>query len=169
MNQYVLLAKEAVQTYLQKGVIITPKSDLPEEMFEKAGVFVTIEKDGKLRGCIGTFLPTKENIAQEIIANAIATATEDYRFGIIKKEELSHLSYSVSVLKKPERVKDLSELDPEKYGIMVKTKNKSGLLLPNIPGIGTKEEQIEIVCQKANIDLDKEKITIFKFKVKKYD
>lgn len=133
MSSYVSLAKLAVETYVAEGKIISSSNDLPaapsgearlwrEELLKrKAGTFVTIEKAGSLRGCIGTYLPTKENIAKEIIQNAIAAATEDYRFGSIQKTELPYLSYTVYLLNKPELVKDISQLDPKKYGIIVKT------------------------------------------------
>lgn len=180
------LAKEAVEKYIKEKEIIKPPDDLPKEFSErKSGTFVTIEKNGKLRGCIGTYLPTKENIAQEIISNAIAAAAEDYRFGLIQKEELSLLSYTVYILSEPELVKNLKELNPKKYGIIVKTAPlthpnstdvvfnghlpyKSGLLLPDLEGIDTIEKQISIACQKGRIDPSREKIVIYRFTVKKY-
>jgi AmmeMemoRadiSam system protein A len=186
MNFYILLAKKAVEEFVKGGKIIEPPKDLPEEFLKKkAGTFVTIKKNGKLRGCIGTYLPTKENIAKEIISNAISAATEDYRFGPLQKEELAELSYTVYILSEPELVKDIKELDPKKYGIIVKTipitssqetevvfnghfSSKSGLLLPDLEGIETVEEQITIACQKAGIDPLKEKIIIYKFRVEKY-
>jgi len=122
MNPLVSLAKQAVENYIKEEKIISPPTDLPEEFFKrKAGAFVTIEKNGDLRGCIGTYLPTKINIVEEIIHNAIAAATEDYRFGSIQKEELPHLSYTVYILGYPEPIKDIKELDPKKFGVIVKT------------------------------------------------
>ena len=186
MNHYVELAKKAVESYVEKGKVIEVPSDLPREMIgKKSGTFVTIEKDGNLRGCIGTYLPTKENIAQEIIRNAVASATEDYRFGPLQKEELPFLSYTVYILETPELVKDIKELNPQKYGIIVKTTPilspnrtdvvfnghavaKSALLLPDLEGIDTAEKQVSIACQKGSIDASKEKIIIYRFEVKKY-
>ena len=184
MHSLVLLAKKAVEIFIQEGKIISVPEDFPEEFSEKKmGAFVTIEKKGNLRGCIGTYLPTQENIAKEIIQNAIAAATEDYRFGPIQKEELSYLSYKVYILKEPELVKNVNELDPKKYGIIVKTVTlseagdvisnghfvpKSGLLLPGLKGIDTIENQILIACQKGGINPIKEKILIYKFTVEKY-
>ena len=185
-NPYVKLAKEAVEKFIKEKRIIEPPDWLPEEFFkEKAGTFVTIEKEGQLRGCIGTYLPTKENIAKEIIANAISAATEDYRFGPIVKEELPHLVFTVYILSKPELVKDIKELNPKKFGIIVKTvphtypngtdvvfnghiPHKTGLLLPDLEGIDTPEKQILAACQKGGINLLEEKIVIYRFKVKKY-
>ena len=122
MHPLILLTKLAIENYIKKGEIISPPNDLPEEFLTKrAGTFVTIEKDGQLRGCIGTYLPTRINIAEEIVRNAIAAANEDYRFGPIKKEELPYLSYTVYILSYPEPVNDLKTLDPKKFGIIVKT------------------------------------------------
>jgi len=153
---------------------------LPEEFFKrKAGVFVTIytkyqiqNTKYELRGCIGTYLPTKENIAEEIIHNAIAVATEDYRFGPIQKEELPYLSYTVYILSQPELVKDIKELNPKNFGIIVKTAEmpfKSGLLLPDLEGVDTIEQQISIACQKGGIEPATEKIIIYKFTVEKFE
>ncbi len=168
MNPYILLVKEAVENYIKDGKIILLPKDLPEELEKKAGVFITIIKNNQLRGCIGTYLPTKENIAQEIIHNAIAAATQDYRFWPIQKQELPELSYTVYVLSKPEIIKSIKELNPKKYGIIVKNGPKSGLLLPDLEGIETVEKQILIACQKAEIEPDKEKILIYKFSVEKH-
>lgn len=170
MNPYTELAKKAVENYIKNKKIISPPKDLPEEFFKKrAGIFVTIKKNGNLRGCIGTYLPTKTNIAQEIIQNAISTATKDWRFEPLTEDELPHLSYTVYILSKPEPVKDLKELDPKKYGIIVKTSFKIGLLLPDLEGVDTAKKQISIACQKAGIDPLKEKIIIYRFTVEKYD
>jgi len=186
MNPYILLAKQAVENYVKEERTIEPPGDLPEEFYKKrSGTFVTIEKNGELRGCIGTYLPTRINIAEEIIRNAIAAASEDYRFGPIKIDELSQLSYVVYILSYPEPVKDLQELDPKKFGIIVKTgpftypnqenvvfdgviPYKTGLLLPDLDEVDTVEKQISIACQKGGIDPAQEKIFIYKFTVEKY-
>jgi AmmeMemoRadiSam system protein A len=194
MHPLVSLAKQSIETFIKERKIISPPKDLPKEFLErKAGTFVTIEKNGNLRGCIGTYLPLRENIAKEIIHNAIAAATEDYRFGPVEKEELPYLSYTVYILNESELVKDLKELDPKKYGIIVKTVPivanlhefeheytrmdvvfnghfvpKTGLLLPDLEGVDTIEKQISIACQKAGIDFTKEKILIYKFTVEKF-
>ena len=116
-------------------------------------------------------MPTRENVAEEIIQNAITAATEDYRFGLVQEEELPSLTYSVYILEKPELVKDVKELDSKKYGIIIKTLNhplKSALLLPDLNGINTVELQISVVYQKGGIDPSKEKTVIYKFKVKEH-
>ncbi len=187
MSTHVLLVKQAVENYIKEGKIISPPEDLPEEFLNrKAGTFVTIEENNQLRGCIGTYLPTKINIAEEIISNAITAATEDYRFAPIQKEDLPHLSYIVYILSRPELVKDISGLNPKKYGIIVKTlpiisaektdvvfnghlPSKTGLLLPDLDGVDTVEQQISIACQKGGIDPEREKTLIYRFTVEKYE
>jgi len=186
MHPLVLLAKSAVENYVREEKIISPPQDLPEEFLKRrAGTFVTIEKNGELRGCIGTYLPTRINVAEEIIHNAISAATEDYRFGPIQKEELSFLSYVVYILSYPEPVKDIKTLNPKKFGIIVKTgpftfpnekevvfdgviPYKTGLLLPDLEEVDTIEKQVFIACQKGGIDPQSEKIFIYKFTVEKY-
>jgi len=186
MHPLVSLAKLSVENYVREGKIISSAEDLPEEFLSrKAGTFVTIEKNGELRGCIGTYLSTRENIVEETIHNAIAAAAEDYRFGPIRGEELPHLSYAVYILGEPELVKGIKELDPKKYGIIVKTipikgptgidvvfnghfVAKTGLLLPDLEGVDIIEKQISIACQKGGIDPLREKILIYRFTVEKY-
>ena len=185
MNPLVLLAKSAVEHFIEQGKIISlPDSLLPKEFLSrKAGTFVTIEKNGALRGCVGTYLPTKENIAKEVIQNAISAVAHDYRFEPVKKEELAELSYTVYILSEPEAVKDSFELDPEKFGVMVKSRGfsspdaifnpapkpyqKTGILLPDLEGIDSIDKQISIACQKAGINRALEDIEIYKFSVEK--
>lgn len=171
MMSFVELAKKAVENFVKEGKIIFPEKSLPQFFFEKrAGIFVSIHKNKELRGCIGTYLPTKRNLAEEIISNAIAAA-RDPRFPAVEEKELPYLSYEVYVLKKPVLIKNLDELNPKKYGIIVKSiyfPEKRGLLLPALEGIETKEDQIAIACQKAGIDIRKEKIAIYRFGAEKY-
>ena len=163
----VQLARKAIEEYVRYGRIIDPPENLSPEMRKRAGVFVSIKKRGNLRGCIGTFLPTKENIAEEIIHNAIAAATQDPRFPPISKEELDELDISVDVLSEPEPVKNLEELDPKKYGIIVESGWKRGLLLPDLEGVDTVKQQLAIAMAKAGISPD-EPIRVYKFTVNRY-
>ncbi len=162
------LARLTIEEYIKNGRIIDIPPDTPIELLEKrAGVFVTLHKHGRLRGCIGTFMPTQENIAKEIIRNAIAASTEDPRFPPVEEEELPEIEISVDVLSEPEEVKNIEELDPKKYGIIVESGFKRGLLLPDIEGVDTIEEQIEITKRKAGI-YPGEPIKIYRFSVKRY-
>jgi len=168
MHPYADLAKKTVEEYVKSGKISEISESIPEEMKKKAGVFVSIKKKGKLRGCIGTFLPATENIYKEIIRNAIAAATEDPRFPPISKSELDELEYSVDILSPPEPVKSLDELDPKKYGVIVIKGWQKGLLLPDIEGVNTVDEQLRIAKLKAGIDPYDTDIEIYKFKVERY-
>lgn len=167
MHPYVELAKSAIEEYVKNRHVLTcPKEILPE-MQKKAGVFVSLKKHGELRGCIGTFLPCEENIYNEIVRNAIAAA-EDPRFYPILKEELGDITYSVDVLSEPEKISDTSELDPKRYGIIIAKGNRKGLLLPDLEGVNTVEEQLRITKMKAGISPDDEEVEIFRFTVDRY-
>ena len=119
MHLLVKLAKDTVEQFVSNGKIISSPSEMTSEMAAKAGVFVSIKKRGELRGCIGTFHPTKDTVASEIIQNAISASTQDPRFPPVDQSELDDLQYSVDVLTEPEQVTDKSELDPKKYGVIV--------------------------------------------------
>jgi AmmeMemoRadiSam system protein A len=120
-------------------------------MEERAGVFVSLKKHGQLRGCIGTIAPTCPCIADEIIQNAISAGTKDPRFSPVRESELDDIVYSVDVLGEPEPVDDVSQLDVIRYGVIVSSGYKRGLLLPNLEGVDTVEQQVEIARQKAGI------------------
>lgn len=167
MHPLVELAKKTIETYIREGRIISPPEHLTPDMTEKAGVFVSLKKHGQLRGCIGTFMPTCENVASEIIRNAISAATRDYRFHPVEEEELRELVYSVDVLSPPEKVKDASELDPKKYGVIVVSSQRKGLLLPDLEGVDTVEDQLMIAKMKAGI-FPEEEVDIYRFRVKRY-
>ncbi|HHN66174.1 MAG TPA: AmmeMemoRadiSam system protein A [Nitrospirae bacterium] len=168
MHPLVQLARKAVESYVREGKVIAPPDELTEEMKQRAGVFVSLKKKGQLRGCIGTFLPTTENVATEIIKNAISAATEDPRFFPVQPEELDELEYSVDILSEPERVSDISQLDPKKYGVIVTRGPLKGLLLPDLEGVDTVEEQLRIAKLKAGISPYDEDCEIYRFSVKRY-
>jgi len=160
------LAKETVESYIRESKIPQPK-ELTPEMQERAGVFVSIHKHGELRGCIGTFEPTKGNVAEEIIANAISSATRDPRFPPIATSELDDLEYSVDILTKPEPVEDASQLNPKDYGLIVESGYRRGLLLPDLEGVDSVERQISICRLKAGIEAD-EPVKFYRFQVKRF-
>jgi len=166
MSPLARLAKKTVETFVKEGKTPNPE-ELTPEMKEKAGVFVSIHKFGELRGCIGTFEPAKENVAEEIIANAVSSATRDPRFPPVAPNELKDLEYSVDVLTKPEPVADKSQLDPKKYGVIVECGFRKGLLLPDLEGVDTVDYQIDICRQKAGIAPD-EPIKLYRFEVRRY-
>lgn len=164
MDKYTDLSKTAIREYLAGQKILEVPANLPREFYKKAGgVFVSLhETAGELRGCIGTFLPVRDNLAEEIINNAIAAATEDPRFSPIRLEELDRLKIEVSILSKPEACTK-KDLNPRKYGIIIGTDDgRKGLLLPDLPGISHVDEQIAIAAQKGGIARD-EKMNFFRF------
>jgi len=166
MSPLARLAKKTVETYVKEGKASRPE-ELTAEMKKKAGVFVSIHKLDELRGCTGTFEPIRKNVAEEIIADAVSSATRDPRFPPIAPDELKDLSYSVDVLTKPKPVASTDELDPKKYGVIVECGPRRGLLLPDLEGVDTVDYQIDICRQKAGIMPD-EPIKLYRFEVKRY-
>ncbi|GAV23860.1 AmmeMemoRadiSam system protein A [Carboxydothermus pertinax] len=166
-SPYVRLAREALETYVRTGKTITPPMPLPEIFSRKAGVFVSLKKDGELRGCIGTIAPTTGNLAEEIIKNSLEAGLNDPRFEPVEEKELDELTYSVDILYPPEEVSDLSELDPKKYGVIVSKGYRRGLLLPALEGVDTVEKQLDIARRKAGIAPD-ESVKIERFLVERY-
>ena len=167
MHPLAELAKKSVEAYLREGKILEPPPALPRDMPPQAGVFVCIKKNHQLRGCIGTFMPTKESLGSETIMNAISAATQDPRFSPVQEHELDELEYTVDVLSSPEKVSDKSDLDTKKYGVIVSSGQQRGLLLPDLEGVNTVEEQLNIAKTKAGIPPGKE-TEIYRFEVKRY-
>lgn len=164
-DEYVKLARKSLESYILKGKVLDIPTDLPKEMMTKqAGAFVSIHKAGRLRGCIGTILPTTECLAKEIIQNAISASTRDTRFNPISPEELPDLDINVDVLSEPEAISSPSELDVKRYGVIVSCGNKRGLLLPDLEGVDSVEQQISIARQKGGIGMD-EPIHLERFEV----
>jgi AmmeMemoRadiSam system protein A len=166
MHPLVRLAKETVESYVREGKIPKPQ-ELTPEMKERAGVFVSLKKHGDLRGCIGTFEPSRANVAEEIISNAVSSATRDPRFFPVAPEELPDLDYTVDVLTRPEPVKGIEQLDAKRYGVIVECGGRRGLLLPDLEGVDSVERQIEICRLKAGIARG-EPISLYRFQVRRY-
>lgn len=165
---YIKLARESLTHYIVNGDYLEPPSYVPEEMLKnRRGVFVSIKKNGNLRGCIGTIRPVTENIAQEIIRNAVEAGVYDPRFSPVEEDELPELEFSVDVLTEPVKA-NKEELDPKKYGVIVRSGHKTGVLLPNLEGVDTVEEQLRIALQKAGISPD-EDYDIEKFEVIRHE
>lgn len=164
-DEYVRLARFALENYVRtkSGIRIeggaavcssTPeRMELSDDLLKnRAGVFVSLKKDGMLRGCIGTIAPVRESIAQEIAHNAVSAASCDPRFSEVREDELSSLVYSVDVLSNAEKISSKEALDVKRYGVIVTKGNRRGLLLPNLKTVNTVDEQIEIACKKGGID-----------------
>ena len=151
-DAYVALARATVDSWVGEGKRPELPEDLPDEMLkERAGVFVSLHKDGRLRGCIGTIQPARKNIAEEIVENGISAAVRDPRFSPVRPEELDALEISVDVLGKPEKIRSKDELDVKRYGVIVSKGFRKGLLLPNLDGVDTVDEQLSIALKKAGI------------------
>lgn len=166
MHPVVRLAKEAVELFVRDGAVLKPEAASPE-LQARAGVFVSLHKRGDLRGCIGTFEPTRKNVAEEIVANAISSATHDPRFSPVRPNELVDLDYSVDILTRPEPVDGVDQLDARLYGVIVEAGWRRGLLLPDLEGVDTAEQQIEICRMKAGIGAG-EPVRLYRFEVKRY-
>ena len=151
-DPYVQLARKSVEYYILHHRKMEMPEDLPEELLTKrAGAFVSIHEHGKLRGCIGTIAPVRDCVAREIIDNAVSASTRDPRFDPIRAHELKWLEISVDVLGEAEPIKSPAELDVKRYGVIVTKGMKRGLLLPDLDGVDTVEEQISIAKSKAGI------------------
>lgn len=165
-DAYVRLARQTIEAYVGERKQISIPKDLPEEMYEsRAGVFVSLKEEGRLRGCIGTIAPVQKNIAEEIVANAISASTKDPRFHPVQPDELDKLVYSVDVLGTPAAITSPDELDVKRYGVIVTKGRKRGLLLPNLDGVDTVEDQITIAKQKAGISTYDDDVQLERFEV----
>jgi AmmeMemoRadiSam system protein A len=163
-DPYVRLARANVEHYVRNGRSLTAESIPDALLAERAGVFVSIKKDGELRGCIGTIAPVRDNIAEEILSNSVSAAARDPRFEPITEDELDDLTYSVDVLGAPERIDGPGELDVKRYGVIVSKGGRRGLLLPDLDGVDTPEQQIDIARRKGGIGA-RENYTLERFEV----
>ncbi len=153
-DPYVRLARETVEQYVleHRKPRVKDMTDLPPEMLhQQAGAFVSIHEHGRLRGCIGTIAPVTESLAQEIIDNAVSAATRDPRFNPITSDELEWLEISVDVLGEPEEISSRDELDVKRYGVIVTSGSRRGLLLPDLDGVDTVDQQVDIAMKKGGI------------------
>jgi AmmeMemoRadiSam system protein A len=166
------LACRAIESFVRDGRWIHAPDTLAPELERQAGTFVTLRRGGQLRGCIGTIEPVSDNVASEVIRNAISAATRDPRFSPVQSSELADLEVKVDVLGEPEPVHSLDELDPGRYGLVVQSVNqpwKRGLLLPDLEGIDTAEKQVYWTRHhKAGITDPDEPVQMFRFEVMRY-
>lgn len=161
-SPYVSLAREALETFIRKGFRIKGEKNLEGK---PAGTFVSLKKNGQLRGCIGTIEPTSQSLEEEIIKNAIQAGTEDPRFFPVEEDELDEITYSVDVLGEKEPVASIEDLNPREYGVIVSKGFKRGLLLPDLEGIDTPQEQVRIASQKAGLKPGERDIKLERFRV----
>ena len=163
-DAYVALARRAIEGYIRTGEVLAVPEGLPEEMYGQAGVFVSLKENGSLRGCIGTIQAAESSVAGEIIYNAISAGTRDPRFQPVEPSELDRLTITVDVLGELEKIDSADQLDEKRYGVVVSNENSQGLLLPNLDGVDSIEEQIAIAKRKAGIH-EKEEVELWRFEV----
>ena len=165
-DPYVRLARASLEAYVREGKIVEPSNVLPELAQTRAGCFVSLKIDGQLRGCIGTIAPTRASLAEEICANARSAGTRDSRFSPVRADELDDLVYDVDVLTPAEPIDSARMLDPSRYGVIVSTRDgRRGLLLPDLDGVDTVDEQLRIAARKGHIDLDFDDYLLERFEV----
>jgi len=164
-DPYVLFAKECLVNYFSFSRPISDLTAIPRVLLDsRAGVFVSLHEFGRLRGCIGTIKPTKNSIGEEIATNAVDAAVGDPRFDPVAKEDLAYLSISVDVLSESEPISSKKDLNPKIYGVIVEKGSRRGLLLPNLDGVDTVDDQIAIAKEKAGIAIEDE-VVLHRFKV----
>jgi AmmeMemoRadiSam system protein A len=146
------LGRRAIDTYLRSRQLIEPPQPIPLELQAPCALFVSLRKNGELRGCVGSVRPTEATAAHELIRYAVASAVRDPRFEPVRLDEVKALTIKVQLLDPAERITDISTLDPRIYGIIVRSGDRQALLLPDIAEIATAEQQLWAACRKAGID-----------------
>ncbi len=164
---FVQLARESIEYYLQNKEYLPVSALLPPALKSKKACFVSLKRDGHLRGCIGTLEPMCDTLAEEIIKNSVSAAFEDYRFLPVTDDEFSRITISVDVLSTPEKIASKDELDPTIYGLIISNEKKAGVLLPNLQGVDDVNQQVQVVLDKAGIRAG-EKYEMYRFKVERY-
>lgn len=162
------LAAKTVETYLLTGRRLEPPMNAPPDWLKPAGAFVSLKSDGRLRGCIGTYIARQPTLIEEIMHNAISSAVDDPRFLPITIAELSKVKFSIDVLGPLEVVMTHQDLDPSIFGVLIRgSGDRAGLLLPDLKGIDTVDEQVEIAMRKGGLGPD-EPVETYRFRVKRY-
>ncbi|OAT80775.1 AmmeMemoRadiSam system protein A [Desulfotomaculum copahuensis] len=163
----VQVARKSLTAYFTGNRLSIPEEEIPPEFTRPAGAFVSLHKHGQLRGCIGTISPQQRRVVDEVVANAVSAAIHDPRFYPVTEDELPELEISVDVLQEPEPVSGPEQLDPKKYGVIVRAGHRSGLLLPDLEGVDDVAQQVAIARQKAGIG-PREPVELQRFEVKRY-
>lgn len=169
VDPFVALARRAIESYVGERVVVHPPAPVGGGL-RRAGAFVSLHlPDGSLRGCMGTTEPQRGSVEEEVVANAITAATSDPRFYPVSPKELDGLDISVDVLGPAEEVGGLEDMDPKRYGMIVMTLDgRKALLLPDLEGVDTPEQQLRITCRKGNIDPDEDQYRVYRFEVERH-
>ncbi len=172
MDPRVALARLAVAHAAESGLPLegSPPALADRIPAEPRACFVSLhDAQGNLRGCIGTLVPTRATLAEEILANAFAAARRDPRFPPLEAAELAGLTVKVDVLGPLEPIRGLESLDPRRYGVVVTgPRGERGVLLPDLEGIDTVEGQVHIACRKAGLVWGQKGIALQRFTVERY-
>ena len=164
-DEYTSLARASMEHYVKTHSMLSRPDGLSKDLIKnRAAVFVSLKKFGQLRGCIGSLAPTCDCVADEIIKFAVNACSYDPRFEPVREDELPFITVSVDVLTEPEKIGSIEELNPKKYGVIVRAGHKSGVLLPDLEGVDTPQEQIRICRRKGNIS-DEESVELERFEV----
>jgi AmmeMemoRadiSam system protein A len=161
------LARAAVERFVLEGRRAEPPPDVPPELREPRGVFVTLRTSGRLRGCIGTLAPACAAVAQEIIACGIAAAARDPRFPPVRAEELAALEYEVDIITDLEPVAGVADLDPGTYGVVVEAAGRRGVLLPDLEGVHDAPHQVRVARAKAGLPPEAP-VSLYRFRVRRF-
>jgi len=167
VHSLVKLAIHSVEYFLEAGKSLPIPNPLPESLKQNAGVFVSIKKQGSLRGCIGTITPKYKSLAEEIIQNALRAASQDPRFKPIQKKELPFLTFSVDVLTPLKKLENLEGHNTKQFGLLVQGKRKQGLLLPNLENIKSAEQQLRVCLEKGEFS-DNDQYELYCFKANRF-
>lgn len=176
MDDYIRIARAAIEKYVKtsRKLLLEEIEDVLDEetvfdlMHSRAGAFVSMHENGMLRGCIGTIQPTTDNLFEEIVYSAISACSSDPRFYPVREEELPNLEIKVDRLYPAEPINSLEELDVVRYGVIVEKGYKRGLLLPNLDGVDTIEQQVDIARRKAGIS-SMEDVDLYRFEVERHE
>ena len=167
MHPFVKLAIRSVEHFIETGKPLPCPEPLPQNLQQNAGTFVSIKKEGELRGCIGTMMPKYKNLAEEIIQNAVRAANEDPRFSPVEKSELPRLKFSIDVLTPLEKIENLKGHDIKKFGLVIRGKGKQGLLLPDLDIIKSANQQLTVCLKKGGFK-ENDTYELFRFEVKRF-
>lgn len=168
MHPHVKLAIQSVKHYIETGKSLPCPNPLPNDLNQNSGTFVSIKKQGALRGCIGTMTPKYKNLAEEIIKNAVRAANEDPRFPPIQENELTSLTFSVDVLSPLKKIEDLKDQDIKKHGLVVRGNGKQGVLLPDLEIIKSAQQQLKVCLKKGGFN-PTDSYELFRFEVKRFN
>ena len=169
-DPYIEIARGAITCYLNglTHKTTTTASEALPKLGKPGACFVSLkDPNGNLRGCIGTISPQKADLASEIAENAVSAAIRDPRFPPVTLKELENITISVDILTEPEKTESIGDLDVKEFGIIVEKGYRRGVLLPDLEGVTSVDQQIRIAALKAGIS-DLNGSVVYRFKVERH-